>query len=210
MLKIYWADASAVTEDGTRPLSEYRRRGLETLRHDMARRRAVCVEYLLIEAIQRENPDFPLPLNIGTDENGKPYLAGRAFEFNLSHSGRYAACTISDRPLGLDVQILSQCQENLLRRCFTQEEQDAVLASEDPHGSFTRLWCRKESFLKCTGHGLRLPLASFDVSAGFLTDPDGGREYAFAECRRGELFFCVCTEKTDLPPDISPQFIALP
>ena len=210
LLKIYWADVSGITVDAARPMSDYRRHQLETLRHDMSRRRALGAEYLLLEAIKEENAEFPLPPVIETDDFGKPYLRGGEFEFNLSHSDRFAACAISDKPVGLDIQTLSQCRESLVRRCFTEEEQDAVFSSKDPQETFTRIWCRKESFVKCLGRGLRIPLRSFDVSRGFTQDPDDQKDYAFAECRIGDLFFCVCMERDVLPQSIEPKKIALP
>ncbi len=210
MLKIYWADVSSATMNGELSLSDYRRRRLETIRHDMSRRCALGAEYLLIRAIREEQPDYPLPLLIETASFGKPFLSGGEYEFNLSHSDRYAACAISDRPVGLDIQTLSQNHDNLIRRCFSKEEKNAVILSKDPQEAFTRLWCRKESYLKRIGQGLRVPLSSFDVSGGLVPSPIDGKEYAFAECRVAELFFCVCMEKEALPDRIEPKKIALP
>ena len=73
----------------------------------------------------------------------------------------------------------------------TPEEQ-AFLASLGPETSdawqraFTRLWTRKESFLKSTGEGLSRPLAAFSVL-------DGTSGLTFAHAAPDPAYdFCCC------------------
>lgn len=51
------------------------------------------------------------PLKTKKTSGGKPFLEGsRGLFFNLSHSGAYAACAVSDREVGLDIQ---QCVQRV-------------------------------------------------------------------------------------------------
>lgn len=201
MLKIYWTDCAEPPKGEVPPLSEYRKRKLGRIRPEQPRRASLCAELLLIEALRREDPAYPLPLEIETDENGKPFLSDRACTFSLSHSSHYAACAISDRPVGLDIQILTTCREDLVRRFFAPGEQDLIFGSDDPDAAFTRLWCRKESCLKACGLGLRLALDSFDLSAPKPDAAYRGVTYDFSEYRAGDLFFCVCYPRRDGPEE---------
>ena len=204
MLKLYWADADRIQLPTTEQISERRRRKLASTGNKTARCAALCAEWLLHEAVRREDAMIPLPLSVQTEEQGKPFLAGHEYEFNLSHSEHYAACAIADYPIGLDIQILSPCSEKLVRRFFAEREQQAILSGNDQDEAFTRLWCRKESYLKALGCGIRTELSSLDVSG---TDPilfNGDKPYSFFEFREGPLFFCLCAERDRLLSDVPP------
>lgn len=93
---------------------------------------------------------------------GKPYLKGYpSVQFNLSHSGGYGVCAVSDAAVGVDVELIRPLKQDIARRFFTSTEQ-GYLASR-PTEEFFHLWTRKESFTKALGKGLTLPLDSFSV-----------------------------------------------
>ena len=210
MLNILWSDAERVSPALDAPISEYRREKLASIKNEQARLCSLCAELLLQESVRRADNRVPLPLSVETDEYGKPFLSGRAYEFSLSHSGRYAACALSDVPVGLDIQILTKYDERLVRRFFAEGEQESIRNANDRDTAFTRLWCRKESFLKAIGTGLRLPLDSFDVSGDQPSALYRDTVYGFRECRAEELFFCVCMPVDSLPDLIRPIQIELP
>lgn len=210
MLKLYWADANAWNIPGSLPLSEYRRDKIARLKLREPRLASLCAEALLIEAVQRENSNAVFPLPVQTDSNGKPFLADGSFCFNLSHSSHFAACAISNHSVGLDVQLLSPCRDDAVRRFFTQREQEFVFGAEQPGEAFTRLWCRKESYLKAVGLGLRMKLDSFDLSGSDPTISDKGITYSIREYRVDDLFFCVCAPREKLKNDAPIPLIKLP
>ena len=72
---------------------------------------------------------------------GKPYFACSDIHFSLSHSGDYAACVLSDAPVGVDIQIERNTTEHLKKRILSARE------NED----FFTYWCLKESFIKLLG-----------------------------------------------------------
>ncbi len=195
MLRIYYADVSALPENPEGlPLSRYRLEQLNRVRPAMRRRQGIGAELLLIRALRELEGDLALPLDILTEEGGKPYLACGTPYFSLSHSGRFAACVLSDRAVGLDIQLQSPCRESLVHRFFAPEEQRYVLASEDRDAAFTEIWSKKESRLKADGTGLTVSLSAFSVL-------DRAEQERIWHSRVGELHLSVCVSKEDPVPD---------
>lgn len=106
----------------------------------------------------------PRSLQFRTGPWGKPYLEGPhsgAAEFNLSHSGDFAAVVVSDREVGVDIECWKDLPvAELAAFAFRPEEHAAILAHPEPLRHFLELWTAKESVMKCTGQGLSLPPAA--------------------------------------------------
>ncbi|MBQ6431775.1 MAG: 4'-phosphopantetheinyl transferase superfamily protein [Oscillospiraceae bacterium] len=104
---------------------------------------------------------------ISYGEAGKPYLAGRDdVFFSLSHSGCYVLCAVSDREIGADIETVRSVDLKIARRFFCAGEYEHIAAQETEDARrelFFRDWTLKESFLKATGLGLRLPLNQFEI-----------------------------------------------
>ena len=135
-----------------------------------------------------------MPPEILLDAAGKPYLKDIPLHFSLSHSGRYAACAVSDRPIGLDIQIRTAWDPALTARFFTEDEQLFLRRSQESDRDFTALWCRKEAFLKVTGLGLRLPLSSFSVAPAAERAARHGKQYSFWQAELPGFFSALCCE----------------
>lgn len=103
---------------------------------------------------------------VSEDENGKLYLPGvDNFFFSLSHSGEYAACVVSDVPVGVDIQQKRETKANIARRFFQCQEAQRIEREpeEKQTDMFFRYWTGKESYLKLTGQGMKSGLDSFFV-----------------------------------------------
>ncbi len=46
------------------------------------------------------------PAGLAQWQRGKPYFPSPRCQFNLSHSGTLALCALSDRPVGVDIQMV--------------------------------------------------------------------------------------------------------
>ncbi|MCC6299524.1 MAG: 4'-phosphopantetheinyl transferase superfamily protein [Anaerolineales bacterium] len=124
--------------------------------------RGILARYLSVEPIQ---------LKFSVNEYGKPFLADRELEFNLSHSGEYALVAVTrGRNIGVDVeQIRAEVEiEELASRNFSPREVSELMALPPAQRiiGFFNCWTRKEAYIKAQGLGLSLPLDSFDVSLG--------------------------------------------
>ena len=85
-------------------LSADRRAKIARLKRDDDRKLSACAELLLIYALKQQAVNISLPLNIEADERSKLRLADIPIYFNYSHANEYAACSISDAPIGVDIE----------------------------------------------------------------------------------------------------------
>ena len=132
-------------------------------RFDADRARVVGAGWLLRQALL----DWGVPeeaQRFGTGPMGKPHLEGDGPHFNLSHSGQWAVCAISDQPVGVDVE-LPHCSMDVARRHFSPEELEGVeaLPPMAQRDVLNRLWTAKEAFVKALGTGITQELDSFLV-----------------------------------------------
>lgn len=99
-----------------------------------------------------------------TNQYGKPYLKGFSqFDFNISHSGDWVVCAVSDKGIGIDVEQIKPVNLHIAKRFFSKTEYIDLTAKpvslqED---YFYNLWTLKESYIKYKGKGLSMPLDSF-------------------------------------------------
>lgn len=98
------------------------------------------VQYLEKSIVNNCENSIPVDVKYDIKENGKPYWQQKFLEkfptkqflnFNISHSGAYAALIICDKEIGLDIQ------------------QKRYTTFEGGYQEFSRM----EAFVKCTGQG---------------------------------------------------------
>ena len=86
---------------------------------------------------------------------GKPFFPSHpALHFNLSHSGPYAFCALSDVPVGVDVERLRPRRAALAKRALSEEESAWYVSRGRRWEDFYTLWTCKEARVKCLGTGL--------------------------------------------------------
>lgn len=177
--------------------SPSRREGLAG-RIPSERKRSAAGQWLLKELLGRYAPDTAFPPRFAFGWQDKPSLADEpSLHFNISHSGRWAACVLSSVPVGVDVQEERPIRPSLVRK-FSLSEQKLLhaLPTDQFSHKIMDIWCLKEAYCKCTGDGLRTPLsaASFTLNplsidkAGYtvLLPPPPQEHYHLALCLRTE------------------------
>ena len=97
------------------------------------------------------------------DAWGKPLLAGRGPQFNLSHSGKYAVLAVGDCPNGVDIERAERMKSAVAKHCMTPEEYELFAQTDKPEEFFCTLWTGKESIMKGTGLGMRLAPQTFSL-----------------------------------------------
>ena len=98
-------------------------------------------------------------VQLSRDEQGKPQLIHPFLHMNLAHSQGFAVCTISNQPVGIDIEPPRHFHARMLKYVCTTDEQKEILASDDEDTTFSRIWTLKEAYGKWHGGGIRLPLA---------------------------------------------------
>ena len=119
--------------------------------------RRAAADHCLAEGIIAENDgayeDIVNNEDIKVYEKGKPYFPSLPVHFSLSHSRQMWMCAFGPRPLGIDIQQVTDCRwESISRRFYTEGEQHQV-AMGGIEGFFD-VWVRKEALAKATGEGL--------------------------------------------------------
>jgi len=102
-------------------------------------------------------------------DGGKPVLADRQLEFNLSHSGEMVLIAVASAlPVGIDVERRRTVADRAaIAQRFLHPGEAADLASlpeREAELAFFRCWVRREAVAKALGFGLSLPPDRFCVS----------------------------------------------
>ena len=91
-------------------------------------------------------------------ERGRPYLTVGATSMYLSitHAGDAAAAIVSDKPVGLDIEVV-QPRPEIETLAFSARERRAWigLTGLERSAAVTRAWCEKEAISKWRGVGFR-------------------------------------------------------
>lgn len=101
--------------------------------------------------------EFHIPLGscIAYGEFGKPYLSDYPeVHFNISHSGQYVACAVCNRPIGVDVQIITPYHPDVAMKVCSNLELAQINASSNHAEEFTKIWTKKEAYAKQLGFGI--------------------------------------------------------
>ncbi|MCL1935081.1 MAG: 4'-phosphopantetheinyl transferase superfamily protein [Defluviitaleaceae bacterium] len=86
---------------------------------------------------------------------GKPFLVGYpSFQYNVSHSGNCVAVSFSNKPIGIDIELINHIEINSFRSVLAKEELDYILSSVDKIKRFYEIWTKKESYIKLKGISL--------------------------------------------------------
>jgi phosphopantetheinyl transferase len=106
-------------------------------------------EYLAVRHLLRNI--LTVPYELTYDKSGKPLLVGSGFFVSVSHSPSMAACMISDRPCGVDVEEMTRNADRISERFLSTEELEWSSALEE--AGLVRLicWCVKEAVYKLMG-----------------------------------------------------------
>ena len=209
--RIYYADVSSLSDpavfDGALSrVPESRKRKALAMHYEESQRQCLGVGLLLVLALEKKGIEGQ-KIRIEENQFGKPFFPEHPeIQFNLSHSGKWVLCGISDLPLGCDAEKIRRGSEKLSKRFFHPMEQKALAAlvpefSQAWQKEFARIWTRKESYIKAIGAGLSLPMRSFSVLADtpdtyfedYCADPD----YSFSCCLLGAKRQ-VCWERVSL------------
>lgn len=90
-------------------------------------------------------------------------LLGDTLCYNLSHSGDYVMCAVSDKKVGCDIEKIKEAPIKVATRFFCQGEVDYLSKVTETDYEFFRIWTIKESYMKMDGRGLSMGLKNFEV-----------------------------------------------
>lgn len=94
---------------------------------------------------------------------GKPYLKNKEIYFNLAHSNGVIVVAVSSREIGVDIQRIT-FKKDVIIRAFNSKEQEMVRSSLVKEEEFTKIWVKKEAYVKMLGIGLEYGLSKVDTT----------------------------------------------
>ena len=206
MVKLFVADISNLPDPLSAPelldkLPKERQQRIHNMKQENSRKQSMGVGLLLQKVLalyhMQESQVF-----IG--EHGKPMIDG--LEFSLSHSGNLVVCAVSDQPVGCDVEEIREAPKGVAERYFSEGEQAYLsrFAREEYDKAFFRFWTMKESYVKMTGEGLRVPFEAYEVVVSVVSceetcrkSSDGQHQTCIQVMRDGKKQAC-CLRTMDL------------
>ncbi len=148
-------------------LSPQRLKKAESYKQPHSRKQCAAVYLLLRYALMTEYHITTEESKVEFDyiENGKPVLKNyREIFFNMSHCIYGAACALSCREVGVDIQDIRPFRAATLERIASNAERESVLNDVQPERAFCRLWSMKECLSKLSGKGLATDFSKLKVN----------------------------------------------
>lgn len=188
-------------------LSENRKQKILKCKQVEARKQSLGAG-LLLRYVLKEHSLSDSQVRFGL--NGKPEIEGVCF--NLSHSKNMVICAVGDKKVGCDIEQISKAPEKVANRFFTETEREHLsrYLGEEKNKEFYRLWTMKESYMKMTGEGMRLPLNQFEVHFGEKIEiyRDGSlqdcfvKEYEFIQDEGTKYQISVCAKEDEFADQV--------
>lgn len=173
-----------------------RRERADRFRFPDDRARCLCADHLARTMIAGAAGILPADVPFTYGSKGKPHTP-LPLHFNVSHSGDYVLCAVSDTPIGVDIEQIKPFRGKMVARFFNDAEAayvwgDTQVQNEsvnDPEvcRRFYLVWTAKEAYTKMTGTGISTDLAaiafdpcSMTVCGLPLTAPDAPDGYVIS------------------------------
>jgi 4'-phosphopantetheinyl transferase len=164
MIEIRWATPTVCDRAASvAALSADERRRMERLRCEEDRDRFAIAWWLarrtLHEIIGTTQLQFTRECRLcGNPAHGKPRLVDGGPSFSISHAGDRVILAVSDAgEVGVDVEVIRSIDE---LAGLVLHPSEAPVVDE----ALMRIWVRKESVIKASGHGLLMPMTTFALS----------------------------------------------
>jgi 4'-phosphopantetheinyl transferase len=178
------------------------------INHWQHRQAYVLGKLMLHHALQQLQPGLNLA-QLNYTGYGRPYFDGR-LDFNISHSGDYVTCIISDEGrVGIDIEKIQAVDINAYKNQFNADEwQQVVEAWRNGHYRlFYRYWTLKEAAVKADGRGMYIPLKEVNIHKEYVQV--GGTPWFFKQQYLAENYVAhIASSKKIVLPLIWQAFTA--
>lgn len=190
-------------------ISEEKRKRVKRFINRIDQKRGILGEVLLRYLLRNHYGIEPKDISFQYNEYGKPFLVRQnSIYFNISHSGEWIFCGVSDVPIGIDVEGGKAEVQSIAKRFFSESENTYIEHQLLPNqqNAFYKIWTLKESYVKCVGKGLQIPLDSFrfdfsDEKIRMYVDGVLDSNYLFRSQKISEKYYmalCVMGDAVDL------------
>lgn len=187
-------------------LSEERRDKIAKYINKVDQMRSILGEALLQYILWKHYHIYLNEIHFKYNAYGKPSLVDiKGIYFNISHSGDWILCGVSDSPIGIDVEGRATEFMPIAKRFFTKDEYTYIKCQLpiNQYDVFCKIWTLKESYIKCVGEGLSIPLDSFcfDFSDNHIRMYNYGilnTDYLFLSKKiNNQYYMALCVRDTE-------------
>lgn len=109
---------------------------------------------------------------------------------------------ISDGPLGVDIERITDRYAQVARRFYREEDRQFMEAAGDPAAAFFELWSRKEAWIKKN--------APTDLRQISVLEPEEGMRYLSFPVSGYSCVAYVCTERETSLREVSLRSLIMP
>lgn len=143
-------------------ISQKRYERMQKYRFPIDKTRSLFAEVLVRYALKKHFAIEGSKVSFTCNEYGKPFLEGyKNLFFNVSHSGNWVICALSDKPVGVDVEQIKEKDTDIAKRFFHEKEANAIHENVQDKELFFHYWTLKESYVKAEGKGMSIDFSSF-------------------------------------------------
>lgn len=97
------------------------------------------------------------------NEFGKPYIKNNTLYFSVSHDKDICIIAVSSKEIGIDVEYLNY-NTSVINKYFFDTEKEIMAKSNNKKYDFTKIWVKKEAYLKMKGTGLNYGKENIDTT----------------------------------------------
>ena len=134
---------------------------------------------------------IPFPFKISKTENGKPYIEGNPLFFSVSHSKSKAIIALCDKPVGVDMEVITDRKYNAVISRLCAEETDEIKTLTD----FLKHWTVREAYIKMSGYTIAEKFKLLKYVNGKLYDEKKEAGCEITVKTGGEYVYAVCIDK---------------
>lgn len=195
-MKIYSCNISDISEAEFREcfaaMSIERKESVLRLQNEQKQKAKIAADYLCRLAIsefcgiEKEQIEFALT------ERGKPVAVNCNINFNVSHSGDFVVCAVSEKEIGIDIEKIRPINPKTAERFACPDELDYIKSEEN---GFFKIWTLKEAYFKCIGTGLGADIKNvfFNIGENGIICSENGFDCSFTDVADG--YICAVCEK---------------
>ncbi len=124
---------------------ESKRLKIDKLLNADDKKKSIIGEILLSELLEMNSIKYTY------NEYGKPFIKDSNIFFNISHSYDYVACVISEKQIGIDIEMIREVPLNTINQFATAKEKEYI---SDSYERLFQIYTLKEAYFKMLGTNL--------------------------------------------------------
>ena len=150
------------------------------LKNNNDKLRSLVGELILIELFNKNNIKYQ-EIEIIYNEYGKPLIKDSKYFYNISHSGDYVICALSNKQIGIDIEKVRDINLKISNQFATKSEKEYI---NNPK-TFFQIYILKEAYFKMLGTNLNnilniefnikdntITCSNSNINASFINDLD--------------------------------------